>query len=176
MLILALCVVLNGMLFIGLFRRTATVLESVERYLRAQGVEGLAIGSPLPDFHVTDDAGHIRESGGLHDGPFVLLFSEPTCEPCQVLMEELGGQASEEIPFPIFIVLDEETAQEPAQRPLAFPVLYQSGRQASQALKTGMRPDAYLIDATKKVAGRTIPNTVADLIELTSTKEVTAQG
>ena len=79
-------VILEGVLIVLLYRQLGML------YLgSASGVsrDGLAVGSPAPDFQLPDADGQTRRLSDYRGRNVLLLFGSPHCDPCRRLLPNL---------------------------------------------------------------------------------------
>lgn len=112
--------------------------------------EGLAAGTPAPDFRLPDLDGREHALTDFRGRPVLLVFSDPTCLPCQALapeLQRLHRARGEELRVVMVSRGDPERNRERVrEHGLTFPALLQRGWEVSKAYGTFAMPVGYLLD------------------------------
>jgi methylamine dehydrogenase accessory protein MauD len=83
--ILWLAVLTMGVLIFLLYRQLGIMyLGSAEGVSR----DGLPVGTPAPDFRLTDQYGNVQQLSAYRGKPVYLVFGSPGCSPCRVLLPQ----------------------------------------------------------------------------------------
>src|SRR5215204_710994 len=114
--------------------------------------DGLPIGSPFPDFELTDSLNRsVSLESTLGNGkPSVFFFVSPTCEPCRALLPdmesweaELGGQLN----FVLFSNGTSDANREKFAGVFVDDVVLQKGREVADAVRARWTPTAVFVRA-----------------------------
>jgi thioredoxin-related protein/uncharacterized membrane protein YphA (DoxX/SURF4 family) len=107
--------------------------------------EGLPIGSPVPYFKATNAGGQDIESTNLFNKPTILLFVQPSCEACSLLLPEVEAWYQEvRDRFNLYIISTgdiEENISKYGKENL----ILQKGTEISDAFKSRWTPTAVFI-------------------------------
>lgn len=131
---------------------------------------GLAIGTRAPDFALPRVDGlstlALRDCLG---SPFVLVFSDPHCAPCQQLASDLNLAAARYGRLPMLIVsrgTAEENSKKLGPDVLTFPPIIQEGWNLSRIYATFKLPSAYLISEDGIIQSELVvgPAAITDLV------------
>ncbi len=154
---------------LGVLRQVASHLErDAAPPVRDPRLQGPAVGSTLPAFAARDASLEAVTGPALPGRPGVLLFVSAGCGPCHRLIEELHADGAAGLASSLTVVCDpgDVTVQ-------AFPawlrVLTMPDTECAQILRISIRPFAVAVDADGLVQGKRVPNTLAQLTELTAT-------
>jgi hypothetical protein len=140
------CVLVVGLLALGLMRRVIGVLEAAE----SRGIpemelsSGLQPGTRLPAVELWDED---RRTVGLTDlagQRFVLLLLTHGCEPCRELARSLERFELLRRDVPVVVITDE--SEEAFAIPSWVRILYQRDSDAFEALDVNSYPFAFAID------------------------------
>lgn len=130
-----------------------------KRYVAASRIkrDGLEAGTPAPDFTLPDLEGNERSLSEFRGRRVLLVFSDPTCAPCQAMAPDLerlhAGQADDGLEVLMVSRGDVDANREKAQEHgLTLPILIQSGWQVSKQYALFGTPVGYLIDEQGVVA------------------------
>lgn len=110
--------------------------------------DGLEPGTPAPDFRIARIGGGELSPADFRGRPFVLVFSDPDCGPCDVLAPQLERQArSHDVPVMMVSRGDPAANQKKIrQHRLSFPVGLQNHWEISRLYAMFATPIAYRID------------------------------
>jgi peroxiredoxin/uncharacterized membrane protein YphA (DoxX/SURF4 family) len=154
----------TGWLLFHILRQQGRLLlriEALEAQVAAHGmatvparstpsVPGLPVGRPAPPFDLSTFTGEQMTLNALRalGKPVVLLFSDPGCDPCTVLLPEIGRWQREYAAKVVVALISRGTAE--ATRPKVTEyglthVLLQQDREVAQAYQTSGTPSAVLI-------------------------------
>jgi methylamine dehydrogenase accessory protein MauD len=130
----------------------------------AQGVarDGLAPGTPAPEFAVQALDGATLTSAGLRGLPLLLIFGSPTCGPCKALIPDLNVFAHEHQGALRVLFLSRSEA-EPArafveENNIEVPVATVPDEALADKFKVRVTPFAHLIDAEGVVQAKGLAN------------------
>lgn len=163
---LAVTVVCEGAVLIGLLRRVGPTLEGLEAELAGRQMSpldsGLRVGEPVPQFAVADQHGQSVSSVELWSGGEALvLLTEARCVACERLLAALRKEPWRASDRQLFVIGDEIGGDPLPGERLVW--LEQSDGSATRAFRSFVSPQAFLISATGKVLARSVPQSVADL-------------
>jgi len=110
--------------------------------------DGLDRGTPAPDFQIARVGGGELSPANFRGRPFLLVFSDPDCGPCDVLAPQLERQArSQDVPVMMVSRGDAAANQKKIrQHRLSFPVGLQNHWEISRLYAMFATPIGYLID------------------------------
>ena len=155
---LAALVVVLGLVLLGLVRRIAEVLEEAESRLRSQpqimDLGGLAPGTRVPPFDLSDAQGAIVSFAELGGEPFIAAILSPGCAPCKTLAEELGGAGDADLGASLVVITEDSAEGRALPLPSGLRVLYQRDEAASHALETKAYPFAFALDGDLTVIAK----------------------
>ncbi len=174
--LLALVVVLNTTITLGVLRRALVVLD------RASGsgsdVGGVPKASSALDFGAlpllsTPSPVHLRDRNG-EDVTFptavsttlIVLLMESGCEPCKALIKSIE-RSSREVTLPIVALLDDSEAARRLPMPASIRPLHGSRDEIANAFATSATPFAFVLGAGGVVLERGVANDRHDLEEMT---------
>jgi peroxiredoxin len=155
-----------------------------ERSLHESRLErdGLPMGSPAPPFTLADLDGETVSLGDYRGHPLLLVFSDPSCGPCNTLAPELARfQRRHGAALPVVMVsrgdVDANRAKA-EEHGLEFPILIQPGWRVSKEYGIFATPVAFLIDAEGTIA-REVARGATEILQLarasvTASSEVAA--
>ena len=109
---------------------------------------GLAAGTPAPDFRIARVGGGELSPGDFRGHPFLLVFSDPHCGPCDVLAPRLEEQ-SRAVGVQVVMVSRGDAEANRAkieEYRLSFPIGLQRHWEISRLYAMFATPIAYLID------------------------------
>lgn len=140
--------------------------------------DGLPAGTPAPDFRLPLLYGGELSLSEYRGRPVLLVFSDPSCAPCDQLMPRLEQQyrASREVQV-LMISRGEEAANraKAAQHGLTFPVVLQRQWEISREYAKFATPVAYLVDEAGRIAKEAAVG-VEPILALLSVPEIPANG
>ena len=118
---------------------------------------GLAAGTPAPNFTLPDLAGGERTLADYRGRRVLLVFSDPACGPCQALAPELERLHREHADNNLEVLMvsrgdREANLSKAGEHGLTFPVLIQSGWEMSREYAMFATPIGYLIDERGVIA------------------------
>jgi thiol-disulfide isomerase/thioredoxin len=144
--------VLNLLLTVGVIRRLRR--QAVAAPFFSPMAEGLAIGEKLPAFTATTTGGE-PISDELLDGPALIGFVSPSCEPCRELMPRFIDHARQTSAAVLAVVVagsDEEAAADVERLAEVARVVVEAPQDAIQsAFKVAAYPALFLIGAEGRV-------------------------
>lgn len=123
--------------------------------------QGLAAGTPAPEFRLSDLKGKKRRLSDYRGKPVLLVFSDPDCGPCQALapqLEQLHQRVNGTGPEVVMVSRGDlqQNRLKVKEQGLTFPVLLQKQWEVSKDYAMFATPVGYLIDElgviTKDVA------------------------
>jgi hypothetical protein len=163
-------VVITTFLVLGLLRRVSPLLEQAESALRSAGsgpgpLQGLPIGTELPQFEARDVRGSVITDADLAGTPAVVLFIDPGCGPCERLMAELRSGWAGEQGARLWVVTGNGHERELDLSGKAT-VLLQSDERVSRAFQTSITPHAFAIGIDGTIVNRDIPDSTDALVKL----------
>jgi peroxiredoxin/uncharacterized membrane protein YphA (DoxX/SURF4 family) len=112
--------------------------------------EGLPIGSPFPDFELTDTGGKVISLEGLSapGKPILFLFVSPTCEPCKALLPEFEKWRTELAEKLEVVLISQGSAKDNASKfagAFGDGVILQKVREVSDAVGARWTPTALVV-------------------------------
>lgn len=157
---------LNTAVVLGGLRRIVNVLEHVEARLPAEAsASGAAVGSAIEPFDLVDDEGRELAWTELVQERTIFLFMSKRCAACEDLARRLGSrQDVDGVPLVVVMEGDAETGREGL--PPGLRVLYERDGAATRALGNRATPQAYVVDRSGVVLGRTVLATLEELRNL----------
>jgi peroxiredoxin len=119
--------------------------------------EGLAAGTPAPDFTLPDLQGEQHRLEDFRDKRVLLVFSDPNCGPCDALAPELVKLQQGHSGNNLQVIMvsrghRKENEQKAKQYGVSFPVLLQKRWEVSKDYAMFATPVAYLIDEKGVIA------------------------
>lgn len=143
--VLCVLVLANSVVLLGLVRRITSFMELLENRLHAlqfaEELQGLGPGDVVSPFEARDSSENLVESVALLQNGAVILLTDPGCEPCDQLAEELQ-RTSVSTGFPVYVV--SEGADRYAGRFQApIQTLYQQERKVATAFRSSITPQAF---------------------------------
>ena len=168
---LVVLVALEGWLLLNLLRQHGRLLvrldsleggglprtDSSPGMIPRQPPAGLPVGTPAPDFHLTDVDGEIVTLGALRGSrkPMMLLFTDPACGPCVSLMPEIARWQQDHTHRLIVALVSSGTVE--ANRVKAHEhrlthVLVQESREIAEAYGGAATPSAVVVDSDGRIA------------------------
>jgi thiol-disulfide isomerase/thioredoxin len=172
--VLAAGLVALALLFVGLLRRVAYVLEQAESHLGAvteagtatSAAGGLAPGSPVPAALATRADGGQFSTTELRGRGSIVLFLTSTCAPCKGLARELRRKGHRQLADLRVVAVVRDELERDALRLGGVEVVYQPDFALARTFETSASPHAFAVDANGTVVARSTPNTVSRLREL----------
>jgi thiol-disulfide isomerase/thioredoxin len=172
--VLAAGLVTLALLFVGLLRRVAYVLEQAEGHLSAvaeagaatSGAGGLAPGSPVPAALATRADGGPFSTTDLHGRESIVLFLTSTCAPCKALARELRRKGRRQLEGVRLVAVVRDELERDALGLDGVEIVYQPDFALARAFETSASPHAFAVDPNGTVVARSTPNTVSRLQEL----------
>jgi peroxiredoxin len=119
--------------------------------------EGLEPGTPAPPFTLPDLAGSKVSLEDYRGSPLLLLFSDPSCGPCDSVARELAALSREREELAIMAVSRgdlEANRRKAEEQGIEFPVVLQNGWRVSKQYGIFATPVAFLIDEKGVIATR----------------------
>jgi hypothetical protein len=161
----AACVLVQGVLLIGLLAKGTSVLSQMQAVLAtvnlSEAFRGLDVGdeAPPPPPHKLL-AGHVPDNlaGSL------VLFATDDCDPCKSLLQDLR---SFDVPGSVgaVLVVPDETAYNPPALP-GWSVVEEHHGAWTRAFRISAVPYAYAVGSDGRIADRGIPGSADDLERL----------
>jgi malonyl CoA-acyl carrier protein transacylase len=96
----------------------------------------------------------------------VLVFLGADCPPCRALADDLRAARPPYLPSTLVLVVDEGREATAVIEGIDTEVIYQHGREVSQAFNSSATPHAFVIDRGGTVVATGTPNTLSALREL----------
>lgn len=166
--VLCVLVLANSVVLLGLVRRLTSFMELLENRLHAlqfaEELQGLGPGDVVSPFEARDSSDKLVESVALLQNGAVILLTDPGCEPCDQLAEELQ-RATVATGFPVYIV-SEGADRYVGRFQAPLQTLYQQERKVATAFRSSITPQAFAVDDNHVIVGRSVPQSVADLNRL----------
>ena len=163
--VLWLVTLLNTAVVLGGLRRIVNVLERAEARLPAEAsASGAAVGSAIDPFDLVDEEGRELSWTELVQERTIFLFMSKRCTACDELARRLGSQQHVD-GVPLVVVMDDAEAGREGLPP-GLRVLYERDGAATRALGNRATPQAYVVDRSGVVLGRTVPATLEELRNL----------
>ena len=112
---------------------------------------GLPAGTSAPDFELPDLAGTLRSLASLRGKRVLLVFSDPSCAPCQELTPSLTRLHERHRANGVEVVMVSKgdidaNRQKAEEHAVTFPVLLQRGAEVAKQYGSFATPVGYLID------------------------------
>ena len=110
------------------------------------------VGSPFPDFRLTDIEGQVRERSQYAGHPFVANFWASWCAPCRTEMPDLDAAAQRFAPQGVrFIGFSVDESVHPVREFLlkvkvGFPLVIDTGQELSKLLGVSTYPMTFLVN------------------------------
>jgi peroxiredoxin len=119
--------------------------------------DGLAPGTPAPDFTLPDLAGESHCLGEFRNKRVLLVFSDPNCGPCESLTDDLVRVQEAHADNNLQVVMisrgDQQQNEDKAKKhDVRFPVLLQNSWEVSRQYAMFATPVGYLIDENGVIA------------------------
>lgn len=113
--------------------------------------EGLKAGTPAPSFSLPDLAGRTVSLEQYRGRRLLLVFSDPHCEPCDVLARELAGRRRERQHNQLDVLMIsrgevEENRRKASEHAIEFPIVIQPGWRISKKYGIFATPVAFLVN------------------------------
>lgn len=127
--------------------------------------DGLAIGDDAPDFTAENKRTRQRVSLSDYGGQRVVVaFLSPACRPCRELVPNLNRFASDQRDTPVVVVaMDGTGADYASELSERIVVVGDAGKEIQRAFAVDRTPLVYLLDEERRVANRTVSNSLIDL-------------
>jgi hypothetical protein len=156
---------LNTVVVLGGLRRILNVLEHVEARLPAEAsASGAAVGSTIAPFDLVDGEGRELAWTELVQERTIFLLMSKHCAACEALAGRLGSRQHVD-GVPLVVVMDDAEAGREGLPP-GLRVLYERDGAATRALGNRATPQAYVVDRSGIVLGRTVLATLEELRNL----------
>jgi peroxiredoxin len=140
---------------------------------------GLAPGTPAPEFAASDLDGRLVTLSDYRGERVLLVFSDPTCGPCDALARELAGLEANSSPAMRVVIISrgsiEENRLKATEHGLRFPVVIQQGWSISKLYGIFETPVGFLIDG-EGVIERPVARGVEEVLELADVSSVASGG
>lgn len=155
---------LNLLLTVGVIRRLRK--QAASAAFLSPMAEGLAIGEKMPEFAATTTDGE-PISDELLDGPALIGFFSPSCQPCRELMPRFIDHARQTSDAVLAVVVagsdEEATADVERLAEVARVVVEEPQAAIQSAFKVAGYPTLFMIGADGKVTDNdpTLPTTVS---------------
>lgn len=151
--VLAGCVILLGLIVLGLMRRILPALEAAESRVPVpfELLDGLAPGAVFPPIDMTDEAGRAVAVTELAGAPFVLALLTRDCEPCRRLADWMREVDPSHLGVPVVVLATDEPGRDGLSLPDWIRVLYSADHSLPSALHVNTYPFAFAIDANLSV-------------------------
>jgi hypothetical protein len=142
------------------------VLERAEARLPAEAsASGAAVGSTIAPFDLVDGEGRKLAWTELVQERTIFLFMSKRCTACEDLAGRLGPRQDVD-GVPLVVVMDDAAEAGVEGLPSGLRVLYERDGAATRALGNRATPQAYVVDRSGVVLGRTVPATLEELRNL----------
>lgn len=142
--------------------------QQAEKSLEARGPGDATGGVPLlgvvPDHELWDPSGAQTQFYELIDQTSIFLFVDSDCQPCRRLLSELETRDEAINGTPLFVVLNDSTANRRLIIPLHVRALFQREGASSKAFGTNATPHAFVIYPGGTVLDRLVPRSAEDLV------------
>lgn len=166
--VLACFTVMQGVLLLGLTRRSVKVLENLERLGAGSDLvlpnSGLSVGESVPEFLVKDVNGLPVQSSSLLGGPRTLLIASTGCPACDDVLRELRDAPQTVADHRLLVVMPDTEEGRQFAAPPDFEVFYQSpDLPVSEALDSHLTPHAFVLSGNGVVLSRGVGNTIGAL-------------
>ena len=128
--------------------------------------EAIGVGELVPALSASEARSGKPVDLASHAGRQVLLaFLSPTCAPCVNLIPHLNRFARERASVPVIVVASASDRGADYSRELSkrIALVIDQERTIEQAYKASRTPLVYLIDEERRVANRTVSNSLVDL-------------
>lgn len=158
--LLALVVVLNVTVTLGVLRRAIMVLDRAS--VTTLDVGGLPLLTRVPQIPLHDRAGSVVQFPDVLTEPAIVVLMESGCGPCRALAKGLSRRAPG-AQMPVIAILDDSVAAR--EFPLApdLLVLYGERAEISAAFAATATPYAIVVDESGRVLDQRVPGSIADL-------------
>lgn len=165
---LACLTVMQGVLLLGITRRSVKVLERLERMSQGSDLvlpdSGLAVGETVANFSVRDANGVSVQSSSLLDRPRTLLIASLDCPACEAGLREIGDEPETVADSGLCILMPDSGEGRQFVGPAQFDVFYQSPElPVSVALESHLTPHAFVMSDSGVVLARGVGNSVEAL-------------
>lgn len=152
----------SAFLVLGILRRIVPVIQAAEEAIKAsanRGPGGLAQGSAVPEFIVTDSRGTEFSDLDLRsNGAHILLFVGASCPACRGLVADLESGLAPVVGAPIIVVSDDPRHAEVIHPRDGLRVIADGGERLTRAIHSDRTPHAFVIDGDGRVAAVGSPN------------------
>jgi len=135
----------------------------------AEGVsrDGLAKGTPAPDFSLTDQYGRVQHLAANRGRPTLLVFGSPSCSPCRVLFPQLEDWAQHHPEFGVFwlnATTPEESLKFASDLGAVIPVLpHSADSKLADQYRVRVTPFSFMLDESGVIRAKGLVNTKAGL-------------
>jgi peroxiredoxin len=119
--------------------------------------EGLEPGTPAPHFSLPDLSGETVSLADFRGRRVLLVFSDPSCGPCNAVADDLAALDRERDDMAIVAVSRgelEENRRKAVEHAVDFPVVIQNGWRVSKQYGIFATPVAFLIDENGVIAAK----------------------
>jgi methylamine dehydrogenase accessory protein MauD len=148
-------------LALALFRRHGALLLRIDALEAltprpAPAAPGLAVGAPAPEFHLPGLDGETMTLSALrsHGRPVLLLFTDPSCGPCNAMLPEIGAwqqQHATTLAIALIIRGDPEANRPKAKEHGLVNVLVQADNEVADAYAVTATPAGLLVSVDGNV-------------------------
>jgi hypothetical protein len=163
--LLALVVVLNATVTLGVLRRAIVMLDRAS--VPTFDVGGLPLLAHVPPIVLRDRAGAIVQFPDVLDEPAVIVLMESGCGPCRGLAKGLSRRAPDS-QVPVIALLEDSVAAREFPLPDDLLVLYGERTEITAAFATPATPYAIVVDESGRVLQQGVPSSTADLNHMAS--------
>lgn len=127
--------------------------------------DGLAIGAEVPDFKVEDRrSGEPVRMADYAGQRVIVAFLSPGCRPCRELVPDLNRFAQRHGDTPVVVVaMDGVGADYERELSERITVVGDARKELQRAFEVNRTPLVYLVDEERRVANRTVSNSLVDL-------------
>jgi methylamine dehydrogenase accessory protein MauD len=154
----------NGALLLRLEFLEKTTPSRIER-------RGLSAGMKAPDFVLNDLEGRTVRLGGFARRKVSLVFTQPSCGPCQTLLPDLTRVAEQHVADGLQVLVVNNGSVEVTRALLnghepSFPVLLQEHWKVSREYGAFIAPFAFVIDEQGVIRAKGVVNSQKDIEDL----------
>ena len=168
--VLSVVVVAVVLVVLGTLRRILPVLEAAEDAIamsmrRTAG--GLAVGSRVPEFVVTDSEGaEVTDDEFRSNGTHVVLFIGARCPACATLVADLEAGTAPTFEVPVIVVSDSREQSQRLRPSVGLRIIETGTDRLGRALQNDRTPHAFVIDEEGRIAAVGSPNGWRELASL----------